>query len=49
MQPFMPVFSAMTHKAGKFENFPHRMRNEAPFPANSVGVVTEACCSVCFA
>lgn len=49
MQPFTPVFSRMTHKAGKFENLPHTVRNGAPFPANSVGVVTEAHCSVCFA
>lgn len=49
MQPFMPVFSAMTHEAGKFENLPHTARNRAPFPATGVGVVTEACCSVCFA
>ena len=48
-QPFMSVFSAMTHQAGKFENLPHRASNRAPFPANSVGVVVEACCSVCFA
>lgn len=49
MQPFKPAFSAMTHKAGKLESLPHAARNGALFPANSVGVDTEAGCSVCFA
>lgn len=40
MQPFMLVFSGMTHKEGKFENPPHTSRNCPPSPAHSVGVVT---------
>lgn len=34
VQPFMPDFSTMTHKAGKFENLPRTAGNGAPFPAD---------------